>query len=298
VSRKAGKVRHFGGAFSGVPVEVMKSPAWHWLPSFARDVCFALAAGFRVYRDDRRSNNGSLELTEKAAAGFGISRRELWPGIGLLLLTGIVARTVQAKKRSGRGVPAKYALTWHPVVANAALNLSAEATARRTWVNFEPPGPRPKSVNAAAALLSGKALSGRRNAFSSVTACGPTQSPRAARKPKLQSPRADSKATDTVTACGLPSKNLGHPPPPVVAAAAAAAGGGGGSPVNPQAVEPVSLPSESGRPFSVAQSGEARAAAFLRGGHLLDPRKLAQTFRIPESRAVELLHAERARRAV
>ncbi|MBL8226032.1 MAG: hypothetical protein JNM50_11965 [Chromatiales bacterium] len=306
MSRKGPKVKHYGGAFAAVPLEVMKSESWRWLPPFARDVCFALAAQFRTYKDDRRSNNGAIELTEKAAAEFGISRRELWAGIGLLIRVGLLVRMVEAKKRSGRGIPAKYALTWHPVAANTALNIRDEATARRTWLTFEAAGPRPKSVNAAAALLSGQAPRAHRNAFSSGTACEPTQAPRASRKSKVRAPRADLVGPVSGTACVPPSENLGDHPPSVVAAAAAATGGGRVLPVISGSVEPVSQPSNPERPLSavlsvaetvpngaerpslLATSPADRAREMFRMAPEMPAAKVAAMYRITEAQALAI----------
>jgi hypothetical protein len=238
MSRDGHKGKVFKERFSAVPLSVMLSPAWRWLPPFAHSVCFAVAAQFRPGKGDAPSNNGSLELTEKGAAALGLSRRELRSGIRLLLRVGILVQTVEARRRSGRGIPAKYALTWHPIAANPALNLPGEPRARRAWEAFDPAEPGPNSVNAAEGLLSARAPRAHRNAFSSGTASEQAQAPRGARNSPVRTPRADLAANASGTAYAPPSENLGHPPPPAMSAPVAAAGGGGRSVPPPDATKP------------------------------------------------------------
>ena len=92
--------------FVRIPVEVMESAAWRWLPDFAKVVVVGLAGQFTGY------NNGGLEFTEQQASEVGISKNPLYTGLRLAVHAGLVNRTMPARRQSGKGIPAKYALTW------------------------------------------------------------------------------------------------------------------------------------------------------------------------------------------
>jgi hypothetical protein len=62
--------------FAQIPLEVLQSEAYRWLPHFAVRVLVALAAKYNGY------NNGGLELTVRDAAVFGINEDELFAGLG------------------------------------------------------------------------------------------------------------------------------------------------------------------------------------------------------------------------
>lgn len=126
------KSRRFasGEHFAALPVEIMDSDAFRWLPSFGVRVLVALAAQYRGI------NNGGLELTLKKAARFGIKRTELYAGLKLLAFVGLIKKTVEERKSSGKGVPAKYALTWRPVNGFLAYNIVATNRPAHTWTKF------------------------------------------------------------------------------------------------------------------------------------------------------------------
>jgi hypothetical protein len=128
----ATKHRRFksGEHFAALPVGVMDSDAYRWLPSFAVRVLVALAAQYCGI------NNGGLELTVKEAERFGIKRTELYAGLKLLAFVGLIKKTVEERKSSGKGVPAKYALTWRPVNEFPAYNILANERPANTWVKF------------------------------------------------------------------------------------------------------------------------------------------------------------------
>lgn len=157
-----------------VPVEVIESPAWRWLPPFARCVVVGLAAGYRG------RNNGALELTEKRAAEMGLSRREWLCGLGLACEARLIVRTVPARYRGGKGLPARFALTFQAMSDLPALNLVA-APPSNAWARFAPPGRPVRSINSGDVVLGRRKVSGD---FPSVTG----------RKP-YRLPRGDHKAT-------------------------------------------------------------------------------------------------------
>lgn len=113
-----------------LPVELLDSDAFRWLQSFAVRVLVALAAQYHGY------NNGGLELTVKEAARFGIKRTELYAGLRLLAIAGLIEKTVEERKSSGKGVPAKYALTWRPTDEFPAYNILANERPANTWAKF------------------------------------------------------------------------------------------------------------------------------------------------------------------
>ena len=108
-----------GERFAALPLEVLNSDAFRWLPSFAVRVLIALAAQYCGI------NNGGLELTLKDAAQFGIKRNELYAALRLLAFVGLIKKTVEERKSSGKGVPAKYGLTWRPTDEFPAYNILA-----------------------------------------------------------------------------------------------------------------------------------------------------------------------------
>jgi hypothetical protein len=133
--------------FAMVPLDVMESGAYQWLPHFAARVLFAFAAKFSGF------NNGGLELTTRDAAVFGLNESELFAGIGLCMRARLVKRTVEARRRSGKGTPAKYALTWRTMGDFPALNLAPTAVPGHDWKWFKAPFARPRSVREALRAL-------------------------------------------------------------------------------------------------------------------------------------------------
>lgn len=127
------KKRRFapGEHFAALPVEVMDSDAFRWIPSFSVRVLIALAAQYWG------KNNGGLELTLKEAARFGIKRSALYAGLRLLAVAGLIKKTVIERRSSGKGVPAKYALTWRPIDEFPAYNLLATKQPDHTWAKFQ-----------------------------------------------------------------------------------------------------------------------------------------------------------------
>lgn len=128
----ASKNRRFapGEHFAAIPVAVMDSDAFRWLPNFAVRVFVALAAQYRG------NNNGGLELTLNKATPFGIKRNELYAALKLLAVVGLIKKTVKERKSSGKGVPAKYALTWRPLNEFPAYNILETERPAHTWMKF------------------------------------------------------------------------------------------------------------------------------------------------------------------
>ena len=145
MSRKARTKR--GERYAQLPFDAMASEAFRWLPDFAVRVLLALAAQFTGY------NNGGIELTASEARHFGIREDELFAGIGLLVAAGFVRRTVAARRRSGRGQPARYALTWRPLGDFPAFGIVPTVSASHEWRRFVPPFPSVRSVRAAEGAL-------------------------------------------------------------------------------------------------------------------------------------------------
>jgi len=125
----------------------MISDAYRWLPHFARSVLFAVASRYRGY------NNGGLELTVKTANEQGINKSELYAGLRLCLMAGLIRQTSPGKHRSGKGIPAKYAVTWRTINEFPALNLIESDRPSDDWRKFEPDSPRPRSLTQAEILL-------------------------------------------------------------------------------------------------------------------------------------------------
>lgn len=136
-----------GDRYAQVPLDALQSEAFRWLPDFAVRVLTAMAAQFSGY------NNGGLELTATEARAFGISEDELYAGIGLLILAGFVRRTVQARRRSGKGTPARYAVTWRTLGDFPKFGIVPTVAPSRDWQRFVPPYPAVRSVAAAQAAL-------------------------------------------------------------------------------------------------------------------------------------------------
>jgi hypothetical protein len=142
----------FRGPFGGIPVEVMKSAAWKWLPHFSRSTLIALAGKYSG------SNNGSLDLPSAETGEYGLSRDEGSYGLRLAITAGLIIKTANARGRSGRGKPAKYLLTWHGNYEYPTYNL-LEAQPRDNWARFDPPCPPIKSLNAARRFFGNRATS-------------------------------------------------------------------------------------------------------------------------------------------
>ena len=136
-----------GERFAMLPVEVLDSDAFRWLPSFAVRVLVALAARYFGI------NNGGLELTVKEAERFGIKRTELYAGLKLLAFAGLIKKTVEERKSSGKGVPAKYALSWQPTDEFPAYNILANERPANTWAKFRGDARAIRSLSDAARFL-------------------------------------------------------------------------------------------------------------------------------------------------
>ena len=82
--------------WSGIPVDVQESDAWHWLPDFARSAIVALAGSYNGY------NNGGLDLTDARAAELGVNKRKKNLGLELACEIGLIKQTVKAKQTTGK----------------------------------------------------------------------------------------------------------------------------------------------------------------------------------------------------
>lgn len=116
-----------GERFGAIPVEVMESDAWAWLPQFARLAVLSLAACYTG------KNNGGIELTDKRANELHMNETDKNMGLRLACEVGIIRKMVPARRRSGRGIPAKYALTWKPLDHFANLGFCATEKASNLW---------------------------------------------------------------------------------------------------------------------------------------------------------------------
>ncbi len=143
-----------GERFGAIPVELMESDAWHWLPLFARVSVLALAAGYWG------TNNGGIELPDKRAADLGLSRQDKNVGLRLAARVGIVRQTVKARRRSGRGIPAKYAITWKKLDHFENLGFCATEKPSNDWINADIPAEPIKSRRAAERFLGWKTSTG------------------------------------------------------------------------------------------------------------------------------------------
>ncbi len=138
--------------FALIPEKVLQSDAWHWLPHFARSVV-VMAAGLTLgYR------NGMLELTPSGTEGFngaksfGISKNELYAGLRLACEAGLLDQTSKGKHRSGKGIPASYAVSWDSIEKEQPYKNIFPRAATNAWKK-KPSGPRIKSVAAAERYL-------------------------------------------------------------------------------------------------------------------------------------------------
>ena len=129
--------------FAQIPLDAMQSKAYRWLPPFAKCVLFALAAQFTGY------NSGGLELTVKDGKAFGLTEDELIAGLALCILAGFVKRTVEARRRSGTGAPARSALTWRRMGDFPRFNIAPTFSPTNDWQAFEEPFARPRSLRGA-----------------------------------------------------------------------------------------------------------------------------------------------------
>jgi hypothetical protein len=145
VSRKSRTKK--GDRYAQIPLEALQSEAYRWLPDFATRVLNAIAAQFNGY------NNGGLELTAREARAFGIGEDVLYAGLGLLIEAGFVRRTVQARRRSGKGAPARYAITWRTLGDFPKFDVVPTVTPSRDWQRFVPQYPAVRSVAAAQSVL-------------------------------------------------------------------------------------------------------------------------------------------------
>jgi hypothetical protein len=126
------------------------SPAFGWLPHFARSVVCAFAHEWRGYR------NGAIELSPSTAATYGITENELRAGIALALRAKLLLLTVPSRRRSGKGSPAKYAISWEPLGDVPAFGIvPTNGPASDEWrsVGLADLPPRPRGIRAAEELL-------------------------------------------------------------------------------------------------------------------------------------------------
>lgn len=144
----SGKSRNKKGErHAQIPLDALRSEAFRWLPNFAVRVLVAMAAQFSGY------NNGGLELTANDARAYGINEDELFAGIRLLIVAGFVRRTVLARRRSGKGSPARYAITWRTLGSFPRFDIVPTVAPSRDWLRFVPPFPAVRSLNAAEVAL-------------------------------------------------------------------------------------------------------------------------------------------------
>lgn len=125
----------------------MNSEAYKWLPHFARSVVFAVASRYRG------NNNGGLELTVKTALDQGISKGELYAGLKLACMSSLLHKTCESKRSHGKGIPAKYCITWKPLDEFPSLNLKATKSSSDDWIEFKPVVPRLRSLTSAEVFL-------------------------------------------------------------------------------------------------------------------------------------------------
>lgn len=133
--------------FAQLPLDVLLNDNFRWVPDFGARVLLAVTAQYNG------NNNGGLELTAADALRFGIREDELFAGIGLLLAAGFLRRTVAARRRSGKGQPARYALTWRPLNDFPRFGIVPTIAASRDWEKCAPPFPAVRSVRAAEIAL-------------------------------------------------------------------------------------------------------------------------------------------------
>jgi hypothetical protein len=136
-----------GEHFAAVHEDVITSEAFRWIPHFARSVLIAIAGRYRGF------NNGGLELTVALAKERGINKSELYAGIRLCMHVGLLKQTSPGKRRSGKGIPAKYALTWKPMNEFLSLNLIESDRPSDKWIGFKPTGDPIRSLSQAERFL-------------------------------------------------------------------------------------------------------------------------------------------------
>lgn len=131
-----------GEYYAMLPNEVGMSPQFRWLPHFAVRVLLALAGQYRG------KNNGALALPLATAKEWGLSRAELYAGLSLLKRVGFIEETVPPRRKSGRGQPARYALSWRKLDESPKFNLAASETVSKAWtaMDIATLGPRLRSL--------------------------------------------------------------------------------------------------------------------------------------------------------
>ena len=190
-----------GERFAAVHEDVLKSDAYRWLPHFARSVLFSVASRYRGF------NNGGLELTVKTALEQGINKSELYAGLRLCMKVGLLRQTSPGKRRSGKGIPAKYAITWRAMNDFPVLNLIASERPGDEWQSFVADAPRPRSLTQSEILLGIRREKRNRNPLppdqESIEVSDPTQTKtrfksvtsHTKRKPNYESPHTDVSVT-------------------------------------------------------------------------------------------------------
>jgi hypothetical protein len=142
-----------GERFGAIPVEVMESDAWGWLPQFARLALLGLAAGYSG------NNNGGIDFTDSRARELHMNKTDKNLGLRLACHAGIIKKTVKERRRSGRGIPAKYALTWKPLDHFECFNFCATTKASNDWMTATIPDMPIKSRRAAQKFFGWKVTS-------------------------------------------------------------------------------------------------------------------------------------------
>lgn len=105
MTRRRGRRGPTGETFAAIPTDVLTSPAWRTLPHVARSTLTALAAQYSG------RSNGSLTLTERTAAQYGLQNpRALYSSLRELEARGLIIRTRPGSRRPPKA--AMYALAW------------------------------------------------------------------------------------------------------------------------------------------------------------------------------------------
>ena len=136
-----------GEHFAAINENVITSEAFRWIPHFARSVLVAIAGRYRGF------NNGGLELTVALAKERGINKSELYAGLRLCIHVGLLEQTSPGKRRSGKGIPAKYALEWKPMNEFPSLNLIESDRPSDKWTRFKPTSNPIRSLSQAERFL-------------------------------------------------------------------------------------------------------------------------------------------------
>lgn len=117
--RSTTKVIRFGKAkrwtfaeqFVGHPLSLRESPGFRALTMPPRRILDFLELEHMAHAG---TENGQLLAPYKQLVAFGVSRRDICPGLDMLEAFGIIRRTERGERLEGRPKASKYALTWLP----------------------------------------------------------------------------------------------------------------------------------------------------------------------------------------